>query len=308
MSFSNSQMNGNSSLFSFQQMRPLGLGFSSSTDYNINDPNVLNMSRHTAPLGGSMSISQHPSLTQSHPIQQTETGVDANTPVAQMTAGQMLALIQSQTKPLDEKVENIGLKLDREINGLKTRVNVLEDEVKEQKEKNETLTQIVIEMQKSLNKIDSNDRVKNLMISGLPEGEMVVGGASLIDDKDKVGKMFNLIEIDGGPWEVERLGKPTTNGKTRIAKVVFPDKETRDKAAEKSAKLKDLGEPWNRVYLNHDKHPVYRYENNRLRKKMNDYRKKPEFQDNPKEKVKIIKGELVVDGNVVDRNTFSSFQ
>ena len=49
-------------------------------------------------------------------------------------------------------------------------------------------------------------------------------------------------------------------------------------------------------------------ENNRLRKKMNDYRKKPEFQDNPKEKVKIIKGELVVDGNVVDRNTFSSFQ
>ena len=56
-----------------------------------------------------------------------------------------------------------------EINGLKTRIDVLENEVKEQKEKNETLTQIVVEMQKSLNKIDNIDREKNLMISGLPE-------------------------------------------------------------------------------------------------------------------------------------------
>ena len=39
---------------------------------------------------------------------------------------------------------------------------------------------------------------------------------------------------------------------------------------------------------------------------MNEYRKKPEFQDNPKEHVKIVKGELMVDGNVVDRNTFKS--
>ena len=255
-----------------------------------------------------MPNSQHPSLMQTHSIQQTtEVGIDANTPIAAMTAGQMLALIQSQTKPLDEKVANIGLKLDREINGLNTRVNVLENEVKEQKEKNETLTQIVVEMQKSLNKIDNNSRMKNLIISGLPEGEIAVGGASLKEDKEKVEKMFNLIEVEEGPWVVERLGKPTTNGKTRMTKVIFQDKETRDKAAEKSTKLKELGEPWNKVYLNHDKHPVYRYENNRIRKKMNDYRKKPEFQDNPKEKVKIVKGELLVDGNVVDRNTFSSF-
>ena len=53
---------------------------------------------------------------------------------------------------------------------------------------------------------------------------------------------------------------------------------------------------------------MYRAENNRLRKKMNDLRKKPEFQDNPRERVKIAKGELFVDGDVVDRNTFSSFQ
>ena len=66
--------------------------------------------------------------------------------------------------------------------------------------------------------------------------------------------------------------------------------------------------PWKKVYLNRDKHSVYRSENSRLRKKMNDLRKKPEFQDNPRERVKIVKGELLVDGTVVDKNTFSSFQ
>ena len=99
-----------------------------------------------------------------------------------------------------------------------------------------------------------------------------------------------------------------TRWRTTIVNEIFKNKETRDKAVEKSSKLKDLGEPWKKVYLNRDKHSVYRYENNRLRKKMNDYRKKPEFQENAKERVKITKGELKVDGNIIDRNTFSSFQ
>ena len=122
--------------------------------------------------------------------------------------------------------------------------------------------------------------------------------------------MFSLIEIDGGlrNRNVERIGKQPTNGKTRMVKVMFPDKESRDKAVQQSIRLKDLEEPWKKVYLNRDKHSVYRYENNRLRKKMNDLRKKPEFQDIAKERVKIVKGELLVDDNIVDRNTFSSFQ
>lgn len=307
MNFSGSQINGVSSLFSSQQASGGGLGYPSSMDYNFNDPTTLNTSRHLAPQPARISSMQQQQSLQSHQ-QNSDSVVDSNLPVAAMTAGQMLALIQSQTKPLEESVASINHKLDREINGLKTRIDVLENEVKEQKEKNETLTNIVVEMQKSLNKIDNNDRVKNMIISGLPEGEISVEGVSLTNDKQKVEKMFSLLEINGGPWEINRLGKPTTNGKTRITKVVFPDKEARDKAAEKSVRLKDLGEPWKHVYLNHDKHSVYRFENNRLRRKMNEYRKKPEFQDNSKERVKISKGELVVDGNVVDRNMFSSFQ
>ena len=314
MSSSSSQMNtsNNSTFFSAHPFSQSSLGFglnslSSPSTYTFRDPNH-NMSRHMAPQLTQQPMPSTGHIPQSmlqHPVAQE---FDANTPVSAMTAGQMLALIQSQTKPLENKVETIDQKLDTEIHGLKTRIDVLENEVKEQKEKNETLTHIVVEMQKSLNKIDNNDREKNLMISGLPEENIQVDDELLESDTAKVTKLFSLIEIDGGPWNVERIGKPPTNGKTRIAKVVFPDREKRDEAAEQSIRLKDLNEPWKKVYLNRDKHAVYRHENNRLRKKMNDLRKKPEFQDNPRERVKIIKGELKVDGAVVDRNTFSSFQ
>ena len=302
----------NTSLFSSQQLRPLGFqlgSFSSTVGNNLANQNLPNASRHMSPL-----LHQHMSSTQQsqsiEPSQflASDTDFDINTPISAMTAGQMLALIQSQTKPLEMKVESIDQKLGKEITGLKTRINVLENEVLEEKQKNETLTQIVVEMQKSLNKIDSTDREKNLIISGLPEDEIEVDGVLLKDDLEKVGKMFNLIEIGGGPWNVERLGKPTTNGKTRIARVVFPDREMRDKVVERSTRLKDLGEPWKKVYLNRDKHPVYRVENNRLRRKMNEYRKKPEYQEDSKTRVKITKGELLVDGSVIDRNMFSSFQ
>ena len=65
-------------------------------------------------------------------LQNNSQDFDVNTPVSALTAGQMLALIQSQTKPLEAKVVGIDQKLDREINGLQTRINVLENEMKEQ--------------------------------------------------------------------------------------------------------------------------------------------------------------------------------
>ena len=102
MSLSNSQMNGASSLFSMSPYQPPGFGLPSSNDYNCNDSSFLNTSRHTAPQIVRMPSIHHPSQSiQTHSIPQNiGSGIDANTPVAQMTAGQMLTLIQSQTKPL----------------------------------------------------------------------------------------------------------------------------------------------------------------------------------------------------------------
>ena len=190
----------------------LGFGldtFASTGEQPFIDPNLSNMSRHRAPQlqQQRMASVPRPPLMQGSPINQE---FDANTPISAMTAGQMLTLIQSQTKPLENKVESIDQKLDMEINGLKTRIGVLEGEVKEQKERNETLTQIVVEMQKSLNKIDNNDREKNLIISGLPEEQIQINDAILGTDTEKVTKMFSLIEFEDRTMEC-RKNWQTTN-------------------------------------------------------------------------------------------------
>ena len=69
-------------------------------------------------------------------------------------------------------------------------------------------------------------------------------------------------------------------------------------------KIKRLDKPWNNVYINRDNHPVFHKESQRLRKKMNDLRKLPEFQENSKNRVKIVKGVLQADGITVDKNVF----
>lgn len=229
------------------------------------------------------------------------------TAVSALTAGQMLALIQSQTKTLEIKVDKIETKIDKEITGMKTRIEVLETEVTAQKEKNDVLSGIVVEMQKALNKVDTEEREKNIMVSGMSETDIVLNEVTLSNDNEKLHKLFELIGADFNPTETLRLGtqKP---GKNRVIKVVLEDKNTRNDVTKKASKLKDLEEPWKKIYVNRDEHPVYRSENNRLRKKMNDFRKKPEFQENARERVKIVKGELKADGKTIDKNTFSSFQ
>ena len=269
--------NSFSTMFNPTHMAPIGAGRTPLNDsMNQNYSGLMNLSQNSR-FAAPPSMQQFTGNNQNH-----SQDFDVNTPVSALTAGQMLALIQSQTKPLEAKVVGIDQKLDREINGLQTRINVLENEMKEQKVKNEALTQIVVEMQKCLNKVDNVDREKNMIVSGLPETELKVDDISLKEDKEKIEKLFSLIDVRGGPWNVERLGKPTTNGKSRLAKVTFPDKVSRDEAVDKSKTIKDLGEPWKKVYLNRDKHAVYRCENNRLRKKMNEYRKKQNFRITPK--------------------------
>ena len=70
-----------------------------------------------------------------------------------------------------------------------------------------------------------------------------------------------------------------------------------------SSKIKLLTQPWNKVYFNRDAHRVYLKENQRLRKKMRELKKKAGF-EHPTGRVKLIKGLLQVDGRTVDKNFF----
>ena len=86
-------------------------------------------------------------------------------------------------------------------------------------------------------------------------------------------------------------------------KVVTTSADERDKVLPLSSKLKSLPEPWSKVYVKKDLHPVYSKENQRIRKKRYDLQ--TQFNNNNEQReVKIVNGQLQVDGVTVDRNLF----
>ena len=76
-------------------------------------------------------------------------------------------------------------------------------------------------------------------------------------------------------------------------------KEQRNLITEKAPNLKTISY-LKKTYIKKDTHPVYVQETSRLRNKM---KKLKEIPGN-EEKVKIVDGNLEVDGKIVDKNTF----
>ena len=101
-------------------------------------------------------------------------------------------------------------------------------------------------------------------------------------------------------FTVQRLGKVTPNY-SRMVKLNVGNKTIRDNILKKSNLLKDFNEPWSKVYLKKDLHPVIVQENRRLWKK-----KKELLRLNENSNIRIEKGKLLCDGRVIDQNLFFS--
>ena len=97
---------------------------------------------------------------------------------------------------------------------------------------------------------------------------------------------------------MERLGKQNDRY-SRSIKLNVVSKENRDSVITKSKELKNANEPWSAVYINYDQHPAAVEENKRLRKKKKTLQS---LEENKDKDIRIEKGELKVDGIVVDKN------
>ena len=98
--------------------------------------------------------------------------------------------------------------------------------------------------------------------------------------------------------ECIRIGKEKQDS-IRMLKVKVKSKEQRAEITDKAPNLKAI--PYlKKIYVKKDTHPVYVQETGRLRTKMKKLKEIPGNED----KVKIVNGNLEVDGKVIDRNTF----
>ena len=161
-------------------------------------------------------------------------------------------------------------------------------------------------MQRSLNKVDSETRDKNIIIMGLSEEEIYDGNQKLESDSDKVRWILNYTKNQSfseekiSNLEVIRIGEPKEDY-NRVVKITLPSIDDRNNFLKDTQILKNAPEPWSKVYLKKDQHPTYRAENNRLRKKLKILKANPSKKDKD---IKIVKGKLLLDNKKVDENTF----
>ena len=130
-------------------------------------------------------------------------------------------------------------------------IELLETSNKLKDEKIETLTSIVANQQRSLSKLDSAERERNIIMSGLPEGTHEFDGISLNEDSDKFKAILEIIGVPSNAnYEMNRIGKLNDRTK-RLLKVDVTTKEHRDDILKKAKILKDQSESWSYVYLEH---------------------------------------------------------
>ena len=229
-----------------------------------------------------------------------------NKPSGDLSAGDIFKIVQLANKEIHTKIDDLSKHFSTEIASLKNNIQILQSEKQKKDEEIQTLKYTITGMQKSINMIDSKERDMNVVIYGLPEEEIDTSGGILANDKEKIQHILQLVEcriFDGDAFstlEFERIGRPRENY-NRVMKVKCGTRENRDEFIKNSNKLKEAEEMWKKVYIRKDEHPVYIAEKKRLRKKMFDLKK---IEENESKEIVIKDGKLLMDGVVVDKNTF----
>ena len=227
--------------------------------------------------------------------------LDLSKPLKNVNLGELIDIFKALMNPIEQKLEQ----LTKRSSSQDAKISLLEANIKEKDTTIATMTDIIINMQSSLNRIDANTRNNNIIISGLQE-EDIVGNdiGQLRNDKEKVQTLFEVMQVGtdivavADEFEYTRIGQRRDNA-TRLVKVNVRSKATRDKILEKAPSLKGKNELWKKIYVKKDVHPVYSKETSRIYRKMKTLK-----EQNPEKEVKIQDGKLLVNGRMVDKNLF----
>ena len=84
--------------------------------------------------------------------------------VKDMTLGDIVNVIQRIVFPITSKLDKLEKLITTSVASQKAELELLKADVKEKERTIDTLTQIVINMQSSLNRIDSDKRITNIMV------------------------------------------------------------------------------------------------------------------------------------------------
>lgn len=119
------------------------------------------------------------------------------------------------------------------------------------------------------------NRSREQYMFGVPDEQVSLDGATTEDDK--VQKVMNA--VSAGPEVVvrshRRLGQQQAGNRPRPLLVKVDSKYLRDSVLEKAATLKNMPEPYKKIYVKKDSHPEVRREWKRLKDVEEEEKRKP---------------------------------
>ena len=166
------------------------------------------------------------------------------------------------------------------------------------------LTNTVIQLQRFLESLDAEKRIRNLILTGIPEDTPLPTGdedtPEATTDEEKVTLILTKMNHGDVPVAaIHRLGKkePTKNRATRVTLANAGDRRN---ILNDTAKLKTAGNSFAKVYVRKDIHPAIRKDLNRIRNSKKRQMENPENQgrDVPYDNDTRC---VTVDGLIVDR-------
>ena len=173
------------------------------------------------------------------------------------------AVSARQDSKLDQivkELEELRTIISSQENSAKVQIKELTDVIKKQSE-------VILQHQLFLEQLDRKNRENNLVLFGIPDEQSAFDGGT--SEEDKIQKVLGIVEADSDAVvrSHRMLGRPdqVNNNRPRPVLIRVDSKFIRDKVLEKAKKLKDLNDPFKKVYIKKDSHPEVRKEWKRLR-------------------------------------------
>ena len=95
---------------------------------------------------------------------------------------ELMQLFGCIIKPLEEKIDKISKTFSKKIASPEKRADSFENSLSIKNERISQLTNTVIDMQQALNSIDTQQRAKNVMMTGLTEEDILIDGVMVTGD------------------------------------------------------------------------------------------------------------------------------
>lgn len=111
--------------------------------------------------------------------------------------------------------------------------------------------------------MDRKEREKNLVITGVPDEDEALEGATT--EQDKINKIWSEVDAREVVQSHRRLGTRGDTNRRRAILVTLDSMEAKDRILTKASKLKQATGEFNKIYIKKDVHPSIRGEWRRLR-------------------------------------------